>query len=308
MQAATLVQHRHSLLFGSSYVLALGVLVGGGRPLEEVVGALLILGLFLPLAALGATARLPTPAPPWAWRRDDGPLLLGLFAWLVGFLLLKGALLDALLPVHPDPRLRETVDTLLKLAAFVGVPGLVLYARGFRWDQAGRARASRTRLWLAFLVMAAAVFAVQALLGSQFRRLVTGDYSTVQLTLGGTLCFIWMSIEAGVVEEFFFRWYLQSRLAAWTGSQVSAVLVGALVFGLAHAPGILLRGAGAVEGLGDAPDVTTTLAYVVATQGVASIAFGVLWARTRSFVLVVALHGFTDALSNTAAFVDTWWR
>ena len=47
-----------------------------------------------------------------------------------------------------------------------------------------------------------------------------------------------MSIEAGLVEEFFFRWYLQSRLAAWTGSQVSAVLLGALVFGLAHAPRI----------------------------------------------------------------------
>jgi membrane protease YdiL (CAAX protease family) len=115
-----------------------------------------------------------------------------------------------------------------------------------------------------------------------------------------------MSIEAGLVEEFFFRWYLQSRLAAWTGSQVSAVLLGALVFGLAHAPGILLRGAGAVEGLGYAPGIGTALAYVIATQGVAGLAFGVLWARTRSFVLVVALHGLFDAFSNTAPFIDTW--
>jgi membrane protease YdiL (CAAX protease family) len=89
---------------------------------------------------------------------------------------------------------------------------------------------------------------------------------------------------------------------------VSAVFLGALVFGLAHAPGILLRGGGAMEGLGDSPDVATTLAYVVATQGVAGLAFGVLWARTRSFVLVVALHGFIDALSNTGAFIDTWLR
>ena len=59
-------------------------------------------------------------------------------------------------------------------------------------------------------------------------------------------------------------------------------------------------------GLGDAPGIGTTLAYVIATQGVAGIAFGVLWARTRSFMLVVALHGLFDAFSNTAPFIDTW--
>jgi membrane protease YdiL (CAAX protease family) len=115
-----------------------------------------------------------------------------------------------------------------------------------------------------------------------------------------------MSIEAGLVEEFFFRWYLQSRLAALTGSQVSAVFLCALVFGLAHAPGIWLRGAGLVEGLGPEPPLLTTLAYVVVTQGVAGLAFGTLWARTRSFALVVLLHGFFDAPSNAASFMDAW--
>ena len=301
-------RHRHALVFIGAYALALGVLVAGGRPLEDVVGALLILGIFLPLAALGATARLPAPGSPWPWRRDDGPLLLALLAWIVVFLLSKGPLLGALVSAEAASRLHESVSTLLKLGAFVAVPAVVLYLRGFRWSQAGRPTASRGRLWLALLVMALAGLAVQATLGSQFKRLWTGDYSTAELAVGGVLCFAWMSLEAGLVEEFFFRWYLQSRLAAWTGSQVSAVFLGALVFGLAHAPGILLRGGGVVEGLGDSPDVSTTLAYVVATQGVASLAFGVLWARTRSFVLVVALHGFLDALANTGAFIDTWLR
>jgi membrane protease YdiL (CAAX protease family) len=39
-----------------------------------------------------------------------------------------------------------------------------------------------------------------------------------------------------------------------------------------------------------------------------ALALGVLWARTRSFVLVVALHGCIDALSNTNGFIETWLR
>lgn len=126
-------------------------------------------------------------------------------------------------------------------------------------------------------LVAIAAFAVQALLGSQFKRLLGGDSTDTQRLLGGVLCFAWMSLEAGLVEEFFFRWFLQSRLAARLGSEVSGLFLGALVFGLAHAPGILLRGADAVEGLGDAPGLATTLAYVVVTQGVAGLVFGVLW-------------------------------
>ncbi len=57
---------------------------------------------------------------------------------------------------------------------------------------------------------------------------------------------------------------------------------------------------------GDTPGIGTTLAYVIATQGVAGLAFGVLRARTRRFALVVALHGLFDACSNAASFVDTW--
>ena len=304
MQA--LLHNRHFWLFVVAYAVAVGVLVAGGRPLEDVLGALMILGVLLPLIALGTCVRLPTPTEPAPWQRGDGWTLLALLAWIVLFLAAKGHALTALLPAEPDPRVRDTVNALLKLLAFVGVPVAVLWRRAVPWDQPGRPTASTARLWLCFIVMAAAALAVQSLMGSQFHRLVDGGYADRHLALGALLCLAWMTVEAGVVEEFFFRWYLQSRLAAWTKSQVSAVFLGALLFGLAHAPGILLRGAGAVEGLGDSPSIGTTLAYVVATQGVAGLTFGVLWACTRSFVLIVVLHGVFDALSNTASFMDTW--
>jgi membrane protease YdiL (CAAX protease family) len=305
---SALLRNRHFQLFTAIVAGAIAVLVAEQRPLGDAVGALVILGVLLPLVALLATARMPRPTAPQSWRQGDAALILGLLAWIVLFLLAKGALLAAVLPHDPDPRLHETVNTLIKLFAFVLVPWLVLRRRGLGWASGGRPTASRGRLWLAFAVMALAALAVQALLGSQFKRLLGGEFTTTQIALGGTLCLAWMSVEAGVVEEFFFRWFLQGRLAAWAGSEVSGIFLAALIFGLAHAPGILLRGAGVQEGLGAAPGVATTLAYVIVTQGVAGLSFGVLWSRTRSFVLVVLLHGFFDALSNTASFIETWWR
>jgi membrane protease YdiL (CAAX protease family) len=84
------------------------------------------------------------------------------------------------------------------------------------------------------------------------------------------------------------------------------VFLGALAFGLAHAPGFWLRGAGVDEGLGAHPDLLLATAYSITMQGVIGLLFGVLWARTRSFVLVVALHGLIDAAANAGAFMDTW--
>ncbi len=305
---SALFSNRYFLFFVAVCAIAIGLLVVGGRPIGDAIGAVVILGLLLPLLALAATARMPRPQPAQPWRSGDAFLVAALLAWIVLFLLVKGPLLAALIPADPDPRLQETVNTLLKLFAFVLVPWLVLHRRGYTWASGGRPTATRRRLWVAFAVMAVAALAVQALLGSQFRRLLHDEFTTAQVAIGGVLCFAWMSIEAGVVEEFFFRWFLQGRLAAWAGSEISGIFLAALLFGLAHAPGILLRGAGALEGLGESPGIGTALAYVIVTQGVAGLAFGVLWSRTRSFVLVVALHGFFDALSNTASFVETWWR
>jgi membrane protease YdiL (CAAX protease family) len=299
-------QNRYFWLFAGSWALALGTLVAGGRPVVEPLAALVILGIGLPLLALAACWRMPQPTTPEPWRADDATTLAILLGWVVVFLIVKGPLLDVLTPSGAGPAARDTINTLLKLAAFVALPAGVLRARGFAWRQAGRPTASVGRLMLAFVALAIACIAVQYLLGSQFRRLLSGDYQQRPVVLGSLLALAWMTIEAGLVEEFFFRWYLQSRLAAWSGSQVSAVFLASLVFGLAHAPGIWLRGGGSVEGLGSDPSLVTTLAYVVATQGVAGLMFGTLWARTRSFVLVVALHGLMDAPANAATFMDTW--
>lgn len=233
-------------------------------------------------------------------------MLIVLLVFVAIFLAVKGSILGLLLGQNPNPRLQEAMNTALKLVAFVGIPAAVLRWHHGKWPETGRVTAPASRLWFCFVVLSAAGIAVQLLLGSQVKRLFGGNYADRHLLLGVILCFVWMIVEAGLVEEFFFRWLLQSRIAAITGSQLSAIFLMALAFGLAHAPGIWLRGAGVAEGLGAAPSLLTSVAYSVTSQGVAGLMFGVLWARTRSFPLIVLLHAVLDTPANTARFMDLW--
>ena len=74
-----------------------------------------------------------------------------------------------------------------------------------------------------------------------------------------------------------------------------------------EAPGYVLRGGHVAEGMAIAPDPLTAAAYAVVVVSPIGFLFGVLWARTRSFGLVVLLHGFTDLVPNLASFARTWF-
>jgi membrane protease YdiL (CAAX protease family) len=304
MNLPAAARNRHLWLFAALWLASFAVLALQGFPLEEPLAILALFGAGFPLVALLLCWRLPLPTGPSPAQRGEAWLLLGLLAYVAAFLAMKGPLLALLLPDAPDPRLRDTVNTLLKLAAFVAVPLGVYAMRYGRLPHAGAAAIARGRMVLLFGVLAALLFGVSLIISNGARALF--ELSPAQQLLGLLLCFAWMTIEAGIVEEVFFRWLLQSRLAALTGSQVSAVFLGALAFGVAHAPGFWLRGSGVSEGLGEAPDLATSFAYSVTVQAVAGLLFGVLWARTRKLWLVVALHATLDAASNAAEFVHTW--
>jgi len=111
-------------------------------------------------------------------------------------------------------------------------------------------------------------------------------------------------LEVGLVEEFFFRGIVQSRLAAWSGSEISGLVMMVAMFGMAHAPGIYLRGAGAVTMLGDQPGVLVTLAYSIAVIALAGLAFGVIWAKTRNMLVLIIIHAWVDLLPLLPEFLD----
>jgi membrane protease YdiL (CAAX protease family) len=76
------------------------------------------------------------------------------------------------------------------------------------------------------------------------------------------------------------------------------------LFGLAHAPGLYLRGGPGVDGW--STDPIQVAAFTIATLSPLSILFGVLWARTRSLLLVVLLHASVDVLPFTSEFISIW--
>ena len=184
-----------------------------------------------------------------------------------------------------------------KLIVLVVFPAAIMCKQfGYSWRQLVPMSARRRDLF-AMLVMALLLFGFQALFGRGLKDIADAHISTTKLALGFPLTFLWLSLEAGVVEEFFFRVLLQTRLTAVLKSALGGIVLTSLTFGLAHAPGIYLRTALTQEGLQN-PSVLMALGYSIVVISLTGFFLGVLWARTHNFVLVVVVHAMGDLLPN----------
>jgi len=92
-----------------------------------------------------------------------------------------------------------------------------------------------------------------------------------------SVAWVLLSITAGFCEEVMFRGYIQKQFAAWTRSDIAALLLQAVVFGAAHA----YQGA--------------RLAFVVTVYG---MMFGVLAVLRRSLRPGMIAHAAQDTLSG----------
>lgn len=86
-----------------------------------------------------------------------------------------------------------------------------------------------------------------------------------------------------VVEELFYRKWLQSPWARLLGGVWPAIIVSSLAWASWHV---------AIQGSGD---VVADLANVVANQGVTGLFLGLLWARHRSMWPLLIVHGVMNA-------------
>ena len=303
------------------FLFAIGLYIAGlaalsRRPefsLSDALMELLIFGVGFSLIACWTTAR----ARPLVVAQHPTPReMLGLAAYVLtlsAYLALGPQTIDSWLP--PDwiayDRIRFFVTLIKKLIVFVVVPFALFgplcgYAlRDFGWQRAGFRELFRSHLPVV-LVCSAAILTFQYFLGGGAAPLREGKFNAHQLILGLPLCFAWLAIEAGLVEEFFFRALLQSRLSAWFRSEVTGVVLMALLFGLAHAPGFIFRHAGIVEGLGANPSALDAIAYSIVTLAVGGIFFGIIWARTRNLAALIIIHAATDLFPNLSDFVRTW--
>jgi membrane protease YdiL (CAAX protease family) len=280
---------------------------------EDAIGGIIIFGIAFPLLAWVTTLR----ARPLALtaRRSSAEMWV-LFACLVGvvlYLVWGAAFSEALVPANclASPRGKFFLVLGRKLIVFVIIPfALFRFLFGYRWRDFGLQfaglRAMTGNHLLVVVVLSALLILFQYFAGTAAAPIRRGEFTAGQLALGLPLCFAWLVFEVGLVEEFCFRALLQTRLAVWFKSEISGVALMALLFGLAHAPGFILRRAGLSEAIGENPSVIDAVAYAIVVLSISGIFFGIVWARTRNLFAVMFIHAATDLLPNFKQFVSTW--
>lgn len=221
--------------------------------------------------------------------------------YAVGFL---GFGMGAVREVFPAGREEDLLVLGVKLLAHVALPAAMLAVLGARLSPLFGLRINRPGFWPPLLVLGPILIGLLCVVSPSLKNIAATGASPVTLAWAVPFAFVWIALEAGLSEEFLYRAVLQTRLAAVLKSEVGAVLIGALIFALAHAPGLYLRGEPGVDGW--STDPLQVAAFTMATLSPIAILFGVLWARTRSLLLVVLLHACVDVLPLTPKILKGW--
>jgi membrane protease YdiL (CAAX protease family) len=248
------------------------------------------------------TRKMDAPAVPVTHPRRES---LGLLAYLVVYaVLLIGIWLGSIRHAIPAGQTQELAVVGYKLAIHVAAPAAIILALGGVIRPLFDSGINRRGFWTTLVVLCALMFALLSVVSPALKQIGTLDLAPIAAVGWVLAAWGWNSVEAGLCEEFFFRACLQSRLAAWLKSPATAIVVTSLLFALSHWPGLYLRGNPEVDGW--STDPIQVAAFTIATLSPLSIALGLLWARSRSLLLIVLVHGAIDALPNTTEFVHIW--
>ena len=308
---------RNRVLIGGVilYVCAFAILLPNKNfDAAGAVVVLIVFGIVFPLIAWIATRRAIPLSISVTPDKSQLIVLIGYIIVLSVYLVGGPQWIDQHLPSSwiDSARTSFFITLAKKLFVFVAIPFAIFrFGFGYRLRdfgiQAEGLRALRHSHLPVVVVVGGAFLAFQYFLsggGAAFRH---GHFTTYQLLLGLPLGFIWLFVEAGLVEEFFFRALIQSHLAAAFKSEVSGTVLMSLIFGLAHAPGFIFRHAGEVEGLGSNPSALDAVAYSIVVLAISGVTFGVIWARTKNLFAVMLIHAAGDLLPNFAGFAKTWF-
>jgi membrane protease YdiL (CAAX protease family) len=202
----------------------------------------------------------------------------------------------------------ESVVLVIKLIAFVALP-MAVFRR--RWayrlrDFVDVGRGFRGQ-WRPLIALSIAVTMLQLVFGRAPAEMSALSVPPWALAIALCVSFVWLFLEVGVVEEFFFRTLLQSRLAAWSRSELLGLVAMALLFGLAHAPGLYLRPELTGEPVGSDPSLLMAVGYSIVMTSVTGFYLGVLWLRTRNLLLIAVVHAMNDLLPFTADHLRSWF-
>jgi membrane protease YdiL (CAAX protease family) len=281
-----------------------------GMDIGDMLPTLLIVGIGLTVLVWLLTRNMMSTVRQRVIRGEVG-LIAVLVVWIGIYITFGGSSIDRLLPAAwvKDEQVYSIIVLLRKLAVFVVVPLLVYRLLGFKlvdfgFREAGLKLFSRRGLILLTLTSAIAI-CFQFYFSNAGRSLREQHFTWTQVFAGFPLAAAWLFVEAGLVEEFFFRALLQSRLTALLKSPSGGIVVTAVVFGLTHAPGLFLRSAES-EGIAGALPFSFFCAYTIVFMSVAGIFLGLIWDKTRNIWLVMAIHAMVDLLPFIKGFLHTW--
>ena len=268
---------------------------------SEALAAFVVLGLIFPALSLLVTRRV-TALPVSVLRPEIETLVLVGYLAVIAVVVVVVSGFGGVARITSEP-LQSIVLLGVKLATFVVLPAAMLLASsGYRIRELIPISLSwaelRPAMW-----MSLAVLLMQSFLGRGLRDIRNAHLALWVLAVGAPLSFIWLLIEVGVVEEFFFRALLQERLAAALRSSWGGLVVASLLFGLVHAPGLYLRPAATQESIGQHPTLLVAIGYSIAMTSLVGLFMGVLWMRTKNFALVVVVHAAGDLLPHLVPWV-----
>lgn len=279
-------------------------------PVFDLLVTVLCFGLFLSAVAFWLVRNYQPPNEK-PFRQREIWLLPLLLLWIIAYITFGSTLIDRLLPEswQNNEQILFVFIIVKKLFILFVVPFAFYRASGFgradfRLRFSGR-QFFKTSNWKIFFV-----FSLFALLFEYFFSNGGADirehkFSALHFIKAIPLCFLWLFIEVGLVEEFLYRAIIQSRLTSYFKSAWAGILISGLIFALSHLPGLYLRG-GESEGIDQPLSIWFWACYCIANMSVAGISLGIVWWKTKNLYLVMALHAMIDLLPNLSSFISTW--
>lgn len=269
-----------------------------------------------PLLSLGIFGGVCTGIAWWLTRRSGPPetpvarpgvelaaVLLYLLVYAFAFL---GWGMGALRAMAAAGAEQDAIVLVGKLVAHVVLPAGLLMVLGARIAPLFDTGIGRRGFWPVLIVLSLIFLGLLSVVSPSLQQIAALHPGVATLLWAAPASYLWITLEAGLCEEFLFRAVLQTRLAAVLRSPLAAVPLASILFALAHVPGLYLRGGPEVDGW--SPDVIQVMAFTIATLSPLSLFFGVVWARTRSLLLVAMLHGMIDVLPNMTEFLQHFSR
>jgi len=284
--------------------LAVTYLAATGGDWVFPVAALVIFGAGGSLLTLGLTRGLRLPLVPVA---RPGAELAAVLAYLLLYaFFFLGPVMNWAKAALPPGREHDLLVAGVKLIGHVVLPLLMLRALGSRIAPIFSGGLPAAMFLRVALILGGLLIALVAMVSPSLDQLARTGAGLGTLAWAIPLNFLVIAFVAGLNEEVLFRGVLQTRLAAGLGSGLGAAPVAALLFGLAHWPGLFLRGGPGVDGW--STDPVQVAAFTIATLSPLGLMLGVIYWRTRSLWLVILLHGAIDFLPSLPDFITTWAR